>query len=55
MKETKKDSFKELKIPKDKQRLPFVPTTGNPENGNYLDWYNHLRKGELVPFPNHGK
>ncbi len=23
-------------------RKPFVPLTGNPENGNYADWFDHL-------------
>jgi len=38
------------KIPRDRQRSPFVPPTGNPENGDYLDWYKHLKEGEVVPF-----
>jgi hypothetical protein len=39
------------KIPKERQRPPFVPMTGNPENGDYADWYHHLKEGEVVPFP----
>ena len=33
-----------------RQTKPFVPQTGNPENGNYADWYDSLREGELVTF-----
>jgi hypothetical protein len=31
-------------------RVPFVPTTGNPENGDYADWSRALRtnKGTSV-------
>ena len=55
MSDEREDLPKVLNIPKDRQRPKFVPMTGNPENGDYLDWYNHLRKGELVPFPKHKK
>lgn len=29
----------------------FVPLTGNPENGDYLDWYKSTRQGEVTRFP----
>lgn len=33
-------------------RKPFVPLTGNPENGDYLDFYREMEaEGELVQFP----
>ena len=32
-------------------REPFLPQTGNPENGDYLDYYNSLREGTVVNFP----
>jgi len=29
---------------------PFIAMTGNPENGDYLDWYKHLiNTGQLDP------
>ena len=38
-----------LKLPKERQRAPFVPLTGNPEiNGDYLEYYEQLQKGEVV-------
>ncbi len=30
---------------------PFVPLTGNPENGDYEDYVRHLQKGEVITFP----
>ena len=27
-------------------RKPFVPLTGNPENGVYADYFNYLCEGE---------
>jgi len=33
-------------------RKPFVPLTGNPENGDYEDWYRHLcENSDLITFP----
>ena len=33
------------------QRQPFVPLTGNPENGNYSDWVEHLKvNSEVISF-----
>ena len=32
-------------------REPFIPMTGNPENGNYTDWSDDLREGEKIDFP----
>lgn len=37
-----------------KVRPPFVPLTGNPEAGDYLDYYNSLVKkdgGDVFDFP----
>ena len=31
-------------------RKPFVPLTGNPENGDYADWHNCLDNNELISF-----
>lgn len=31
-----------------KPRPPFVPLTGNPENGNYLDWFEAIRPSTPV-------
>ena len=31
-------------------REPFIPMTGNPENGNYTDWYESQRGGEKIDF-----
>ena len=31
-----------------KVRKPFVPLTGNPENGDYADWAKQLKEGEIV-------
>ena len=46
----KKDDDTVSKLNKKKQRPPFTPLTGNPENGDYLDFYNSLREGEVVLF-----
>jgi len=43
-----KETAKVLNIPKKRQRPPFFPMTGNPENGDYLDWYRELRDGEVL-------
>lgn len=31
-----------------KVRKPFTPLTGNPENGDYMDWAKELKEGEIV-------
>lgn len=31
-------------------REPFIPLTGNPENGDYLDWFRHLEEGDTFNF-----
>jgi len=33
-----------------RQRQSFVPLTGNPENGDYLDWFRQLKAGEVKEF-----
>lgn len=45
------------------QTAPFVPLTGNPESGDYLDFLNEKglmdgfdfsgleKRGEIIPFP----
>lgn len=30
---------------------PFIPMTGNPENGNYMDWANYLERRDEHPTP----
>lgn len=40
-------------IPRKVAALPlkekrFIPETGNPENGDYLDWYRRLKQAEVV-------
>ena len=38
-------------LPKSLQRPRFIPLTGNPENGDYLDWFRVLREGTVIQFP----
>ncbi len=53
MDKDKPPSTEVVKLPKERQRAPFVPLTGNPENGNWADWCEHMRGEEdekVIPF-----
>ena len=43
------DLEKERQRREDELREDFAPLTGNPENGDYLDWYRHLQRKGKVP------
>ena len=51
-----KQSAEIIDLQERKERLirkPFVPETGNPESGNYLDWLRHLQeKGDTLKILN---
>ena len=36
--------------PKHRIREPFVPMTGNPEGGDYLDYYRCWKEGTVLKF-----